>query len=205
GAGPGARFAVGPPHPQPRALPFSRPQGAPSPGVAAPAVPGALPTRLIAGDLNGDGLDDLLVAANGSSQVFVYLQTPGGFLPRPSYQLDVGLSPSDLTLLDVDGDRRPDVVALSALSDTVNVFLNTPAAPFSSELRLRAGNGLSGLIPHGDGLALQSHDTPVSLVAGDFNSDHIADLIVTHSGANTFSVLAGSGIGGFLNPQSARN
>src|SRR5262249_51885822 len=122
-----------------------------------------------------------------------------------SYQLDVGLSPSDLTLLDVDGDRRPDVVALSALSDTVNVFLNTPAAPFSSELRLRAGNGLSGLIPHGDGLALQSHDTPVSLVAGDFNSDHIADLIVTHSGANTFSVLAGSGIGGFLNPQSARN
>jgi hypothetical protein len=187
------------------ALSFYLPHGNTFFRVAGPTVPGALPTRLIASDLNGDGLDDLLVAANGSSQVFVYLQTPDGFPPRPSYQLDVGLSPSDLALLDVDGDRRPDIVALSALSDTVSVFLNTPAAPFSSELRFRAGNGLSALLPHGDGLALQSHDTSVSLVAGDFNSDHTADLIVTHSGANTFSLLSGSGLGGFLNPVSARN
>src|SRR5262249_31030218 len=78
-------------------------------------------------------------------------------------------------------------------------------APFSSELRFRAGNGLSALLPHGDGLALQSHDTSVGLVAGDFNSDGTADLIVTHSGANDFSVLTGSGLGGFLNPVSALN
>jgi hypothetical protein len=185
------------------ALSFYLPHGNTFVRVAGPAVPGALPTRLVAGDLNGDGLDDLLVAANGSSQVFVYLQTPDGFAPTPSYQLNVGLSPSDLALLDVDGDRRPDVIALSALSDTVSVFLNTPAAPFSSELRFRAGSGLVGLISHGGGLALQSHDTSVGLVAGDFNGDGTGDLVVTHSGANTFSVLSGSGLGGFLNPESA--
>jgi hypothetical protein len=187
------------------ALSFYRPHGNTFVRGAGPVVPGALPTRLIAGDLNGDGLDDLVVAANGSSQVFVYLQTPNGFAPRPSYQLDVGLSPSDLALFDVDGDRRPDIVALSALPDTVSVFLNTPAAPFTSELLFRAGNGLTGLAPHGDGLTLQSHDNSVSLVAGDFNRDHTADLVVTHSGANTCSVLAGSGRGGFLNPESAHN
>src|SRR5262249_42661266 len=44
---------------------------------------------------------------------------------------------------------------------------------------------------------------PAGLARADVNGDGVPDLIVTHSGANTFSVLAGSGLGGFLNPQSA--
>src|SRR5262249_45285897 len=45
---------------------------------AGPTVPGTLATRLAAGDLNGDGLGDLVVSAAGSSQVFIYLQHGAG-------------------------------------------------------------------------------------------------------------------------------
>jgi hypothetical protein len=172
--------------------------------VPGPTVPGTLATRLVAGDLNGDGLDDLAVMAAGSSQVFVYLQSPaGGFAPIPDYRINVGLNPSDLALLDVDGDHRPDIVVTSQFSGTVSVLLNDPRSPFSSALAFRGGGGLAGLDPVNGRRTLQSREAPLGLAVGDFNGDGTGDLVVTHSGGNNFSVLAGSGRGGFLNPESA--
>jgi hypothetical protein len=174
--------------------------------VPGPSVPGAGAARLVAGDLNGDGLDDLVVTAEGSSQVLVYLQTPAGtFAPAPDYQLSTGTDPSDVALLDLDGDHRLDIVATSRVSGAVSVFLNTLPAPFATELRFGAGGGLAEVKNQDHTFALLSQDAPAGLVAGDFNGDGAGDLVVTHSGANTFSVLSGSGLGGFLNPQSARN
>jgi hypothetical protein len=172
--------------------------------IPGPTVPGTLATRLVAGDLNGDGLDDLVVMAAGSSQVFVYLQSPsGGFGPAPAYQISVGLNPSDLALLDVDGDHRPDIVVTSQFSGTVSVVLNDPHSPFSSLLTFRGGSGLAGLDSVNGQLTMHSREAPLGLAVMDFNGDGASDLVVTHSGANTFSVLPASGHGGFLNPISA--
>jgi hypothetical protein len=169
-------------------------------------VPGTLATLLVAGDLNGDGLDDLVVMAAGSSQVFVYLQTPaGGFGPAPAYRINVGPNPSDLALLDVDGDHRPDIVVSSQFSGTVSVLLNDPRSPFSSVLEFRGGKGLASLDPVNGRLTIHSREAPLGLAIGDFNGDGTGDLVVTHSGANNFSVLPGSSFGGFLNPASAQN
>src|SRR5262249_36810203 len=174
--------------------------------IAGPTVPGTLATRLVAGDLNGDGLEDLVVLAAGSSQVFVYLQSPaGGFGPAPDYRISVGLNPSDLALLDVDGDHRPDIVVSSQFSGTVSVLRNDPRAPFASVLTFRGGSGLASLDPVNGHLTLHSREAPLGLAVGDFNGDGTGDLVVTHSGGNTFSVLPGSGFGGFRNPHSALN
>src|SRR5262249_48447432 len=152
--------------------------------------------------------------AAGSSQVFVCLQAssragPGPFGPSqilfgsvPDYQLGVSRNPSDLALFDVDGDHRLDIVVVSQFSNLVSVLLNTPTAPFATELRFRAGTGLSQIDASHGAWTLSARDAPAGMAFGDFDGDQVNDLIVTQSGSNRFSLLRGSGFGGFANAQS---
>jgi hypothetical protein len=173
--------------------------------TAGPTIPGILPVHLAAGDLNGDALGDLVVAAAGTNQVFVYLQHQGGnFGPTPDYQSGVGTDPSAIRLADVDGDGRLDIVVTNQFSGDVSVLLNNPARPFCTETRFRVGVGLYWLDQAGGELRMRSFQASAGAVSGIFEEGQPAALAVTNSGANSFSLLQGTGTGGFRNPQPAR-
>src|SRR5262249_44491631 len=124
---------------------------------AGPAIPGTLPVALAAGDLNGDGRTDLVVADAGSDEVLIYLQNAGGgFGPAPDYDVHVGVSPSALDLADVDGDGRPDVAVTNQFSGDVSVLRNQGDAGFTCESRFRAGTGLYWLESHDGKLVVRS-------------------------------------------------
>src|SRR5262249_56550417 len=105
-----------------------------------PAVPGLLPVALAAQDLDGDGLSDLVVAAAGSSQVFVFFQSDGSFGPA-GFAAPTGPSPSSVTLADVNGDGWLDVVTTNDFSGDVSLFLNLGGRSFAAETRYRSGSG----------------------------------------------------------------
>jgi large repetitive protein len=177
--------------------------------TAGPIVPGDLAVRLVAGDLNGDGRDDLVVVASGSAEVFVYLQsatgarlTPGQlFGSTPDYVLPVGLLPSDAALADVDGDRRLDIVVTNESSGDVSVLRNNLDDPFAVESRYRTGAGLYYLESDGEALVVRSGEKPARILAGNFDADSVAELIVTNSGSNTVSLLDVTASGSMLNPR----
>ncbi len=160
-----------------------------------------LPTRITAGDLTGDGLDDLVVLDALDDSVQVAFQRPDGTF-EPPLTLPVGVSPSDVALRDVNGDGLPDLVVADQGSGEVTVLLNDAAHSFTAVERFRAGPGPYGLQAGARNLNLASLNQPVSLAAGDFTAHGRIDLLVVDRETGDLHVLRGDSAGGFDDPQA---
>jgi hypothetical protein len=160
----------------------------------------ALPTRLAAADLTGNGLDDLIAANALDNSVAIAVQSSPGRFAAP-ITVPGGIAPSDIAVADVNGDGLPDVVVSDQASGDVTVLLNDPAHTFSTSLRFRASTGLYGLSSSAGAPVASSVAQSVSLVAGDFTGDARADLAVVNQATDSFAILAADGNGGFANPQ----
>ena len=107
------------------------------------------PERIVAGDLTGDGLDDLVLANALNNSVTVAFQTAAGFASPQTFP--VGVAPSDLVLADVDGDGRLDVVVADRSSGDVTVLLNDPTHSFATVERFRGDRVVRPRSDGGDG------------------------------------------------------
>ena len=158
-----------------------------------------LPTRIVAGDLIGNGLDDIVVANSLDNSIQVSFQQLDHSFSAP-ITLTTGEAPSNIVLLDINGDGLNDIVVTDQASGDVSVFLNDDSHTFSTSRRYRAGNGRFGLDTTGTAPVVTSPLQSVSLAAGDFTGNGHIDLVVVNRGAHSFSVLPNTGRGGFANP-----
>jgi hypothetical protein len=149
-------------------------------------------TQVAAGDVNGDGKLDAIVAGKVNSpeglmsQVAVFLRNgAGGFTPKPGLVLP---NEPSIVMGDFNGDGRADL-ALS-LPDTTAPSGDTHTAVYF-------GNSDGTLTPS----ALNEVSKAGLLAAGDLNGDGRADLLLAKKGGtatDTIAVRLGQGDGSFL-------
>ena len=152
------------------------------------------PDSVAIGDLNGDGLPDLVIANAGSDTVSVLLNTTALGATTPTYatQADflTGDAPREVAIGDLNGDGRPDLAIANVNSDSVSVLINTTmpgaAAPtFATQEEFTTGT------------------SPYSVAIGDLNGDGRPDLAIANAISANVTVLLNTTMPGATTPTYA--
>jgi len=144
---------------------------------------------LQAGDLNSDGIPDIAVVDFIDGKVFTATGVGNGTFNTP-VPYKVGLYPFDTAIGNFDGTKGNDLAVVDQGINKVSVLLNQGG---------NTGFGTSRF-------DFTVGSKPKRGVTGDFNGDHLDDIVTVNTGtaaADNISLLLNNGIGGFLTP--ARN
>ncbi len=135
-------------------------------------------------DINGDGSPDLVVANQGDGGVSVFLNqtTPGS--ATTTFSADFyfasdsapAINPDCVTVGDLNGDGKPDLVVSNNYTSSIAVLLNTTAAGSSTPT-------------FSDRQKFTFFNRNFSTALGDINADGKPDVVVVNRDNSTVSVL----------------
>jgi hypothetical protein len=129
-------------------------------------APAAGPVSLGTGDLDGDGVGDLLVASSTGLALEIVLNDGiGSFIPQ--IPIPLASSPIKVRVLDFDGDGKADFLAIHG-----------------NELTIWCGDGAGGVIP-GRSVHLVFTSALSDVEASDTNLDGFLDILVTEPSQNS--------------------
>lgn len=155
--------------------------------LAGPSVAfSSRPYGLALGDVNGDGLVDMVVSETGPKPFMEIAlgKADGTFMPIGTIQTvsTVGA----ITILDATADRKADIV----IGDGPNVVVYPSL-----------GNGTFAA-PINTRHTFQSMDAGTSVAVGDFNGDGLIDLVLCTAKDSRFPVFQNNGNGTFTQTKS---
>jgi hypothetical protein len=148
------------------------------------------PGSVAVGDFNGDGNQDLAVAAIGCAALFCnhgyvsILLGNGDGTFRTHVNYPTGTGATAVAVADLNGDGIPDLAVADAYNSTVSVLLGNGDGTFKMRVDYVTGG------------------RPYSVAIRDMNGDGKPDLLIANVNGDSVSVLAGDGHGHFEAPLS---
>jgi hypothetical protein len=134
-----------------------------------------------AGDLNGDGIPDIVVANRVNDTVSVFPGLGDGAFEHPTTYA-AGKRTWTVTLADTTGDGKLDIVAVNKGDNSISILINRGDGTFLPQVVIPVGS------------------RPGGVAVADINGDGIPDIIVNNYAAETIEVLPGEGGGVFGTP-----
>ncbi len=137
------------------------------------------PLCIVAGDLNGDQILDLVTADYSAQNVAVLLGAGDGSFGLPTFY-EVGGRPSAVAVGEFNGDHILDLaVPRGGMTGRVAILLGVGDGTFAPRITYLVGSG------------------PSSVAIADLNGDRVADLAVTDEVSSDVAILLGVGDGTF--------
>ncbi|MEP6676033.1 MAG: FG-GAP-like repeat-containing protein [Ferruginibacter sp.] len=145
-------------------------------GAAIGFATGNNPQRMIAADLDGDGMPDLAVTNMSANSFSVLKNTSSGSTVSFDAKIDftTGAAPYGIAFMDADADGKPDIVVSNSTGNTVSVFKNT---------------GTPGNISFAAKQDFTTGSAPNGITIADIDGDGKPDIAVVNNTSNTVSVL----------------
>ena len=143
------------------------------------------PNAITAGDLDGDGKPEVVVACYGSPKLAIFRNTSTAgsvSVSAPSYYA-LGLYTNGLAIGDCNGDGKPEIVAACSSSDSISIFLNT-STPGAVTVATRKN------------LALPPNANPTDVIISDLDGDGMPDIASVNNYAYAVSVFRNTGSAG---------
>ena len=173
-------------------------------GIAGAPGNNGFANGLAVGDLNSDGVPDVVVADRSLQQLGAFLGNGDGSFQTPLWAPQVcpnppndgGCGPTNVIVADFNGDGIPDlVVGGGGQNDWDQIY---------AEVLLGKGNGTFGNALTVEVIEndLNWDQAPLFVAAGDFNRDGIQDLAVANPNSGTVSIYLGNGDGTFGSPST---
>ncbi|MFD7525004.1 FG-GAP-like repeat-containing protein [Paenibacillus chitinolyticus] len=129
------------------------------------------------GDVNGDGLDDLVSLNFQNNQVAVLLGRGDGTF-ETARSFNVGNNPRGAAIADLDGDHYADLAVADMNGNTVSILKGNGDGTFQTAVTVPCGGA-----------------GPLGIVAADLNGDGAPDLALANNVSHTVSVLLNTGNG----------
>lgn len=136
------------------------------------------PEALATGDLNGDGMPDLVSANRTGDNITVLINTGQAFFAE-GVNYSTGDAPVSVAIADLDGDGDNDLAVANELSNNVSVLFNLGDGTFRMAVNYEAG------------------ENPRAVAIGDFDNNLGNDLVVANNDSDNISVFLNTGGGIF--------
>ena len=151
--------------------------------VAVDFTTGLAPTSVAITDIDGDGKPDLVTTNFNANTISVFKnKSTSGLINTASFaakvDFAVGAAPNALTIGDLNGDGKPDVLVVNQAANTISILEN------------KATSGTINAASLGAKVDIYTNGaSPYFVSVGNIDSDSLPDIVVGNLVSNNISVI----------------